>query len=194
MESAYKPKSFWTKPEGVTGAVFLIAMIAGAGFLIFSFLPAIFGMVSSALGLAGLIAVLGVVIFMILDSKTRALVSYMYKSMMRWITGLFIEINPIAILKNYVADMTANLKKMNKQILKLRGQMHKLKELMINNERDISSHLTEANQAKKEDNRQIVIIKSRKAGRLKESNMKYDQLYKKMEVLYTVLKLSLIHI
>ena len=77
MESAYKPKSFWTKPEGVTGAVFLIAMIAGAGFLIFSFLPAIFGMVSSALGLAGLIAVLVVVIFMILESKTRALVSYM---------------------------------------------------------------------------------------------------------------------
>jgi len=188
MESAYKPKSFWTKPEGVTGAVFLIAMLAGAGFFVFSFLPAIIGMVSSALGLAGLIAVLGIIIFMALDSKARALVSYMYKSVMRWITGLFIEINPIAILKTYVADMTANLKKMNKQILKLRGQMHKLKELMINNERDISSHLTEAKEAKKEDNRQIVIIKSRKAGRLKESNMKYEQLYKKMEVLYTVLK------
>jgi len=144
--------------------------------------------VSSALGLAGLIAVLGIIIFMALDSKARALVSYMYKSVMRWITGLFIEINPIAILKTYVADMTANLKKMNKQILKLRGQMHKLKELMINNERDISSHLTEANKAKKDENRQIVIIKSRKAGRLKESNMKYEQLYKKMEVLYTVLK------
>ena len=188
MESTYKPKSFWSKPEGVTGAVFLIGMLAGAGFLVFSFLPAIIGMVSSALGLAGLIAVLGIVIFMALDSKTRSLVTYMYKSVMRWITGLFIEINPIAILKNYVADMTANLKKMNKQILKLRGQMHKLKELMINNERDITSHLTEANEAKKKDNRQIVIIKSRKAGRLKESNMKYDQLYKKMEVLYTVLK------
>lgn len=188
MDSSYKPKSFWSKPEGVTGAIFLIAMIAGAGFLVFSFLPAIVGMVSSTLGLAGLIAVLGVVIFMALDSKARALVTYMYKSVMRWITGLFIEIDPIAILKNYVADMTANLKKMNKQILKLRGQMHKLKELMINNERDIDSHLTEANKAKKEDNRQIVIIKSRKAGRLKESNMKYDQLYKKMEVLYTVLK------
>ena len=188
MDSSFKPKSFWSKPEGVTGAVFLISMIAGAGFLVFSFLPAIIGMVSSTLGLAGLIAVLGVIIFMALDSKARALITYMYKSVMRWVTGLFIEIDPIAILKNYVADMTANLKKMNKQILKLRGQMHKLKELMINNERDIDSHLTEANKAKKEDNRQIVIIKSRKAGRLKESNMKYDQLYKKMEVLYTVLK------
>ncbi len=188
MEAEYKPKSFWTKPEGVTGAVFLIGIIGGAGFLLFSFLPAVIAMASSTLGLAGLIGALGLVIFMALDSKARALVSYMYKSAMRWITGLFIEINPIAILKNYVDEMTGNLKKMNKQILKLRGQMHKLKELMLNNERDIDSHLTEAKQAKKDANRQIVVIKSRKAGRLKESNMKYEQLYKKMEILYKVLK------
>lgn len=188
MEAAYKPKSFWRKPEGVTGAVFLIALLGGAAWLVTSFLPAIIGLTSSLLGLAGIIMVLGLLIFMALDSKARALVGYMYKSFMRWITGLFIEINPIAILKNYVAEMTGNLKKMNKQILKLRGQMHKLKELMLNNEKTINDHLNQANQAKKEENRQVVIIKSRKAGRLKESNMKYDQLYRKMEVLYKVLK------
>jgi len=188
MDSNYKPKSFWSKPEGVTGAIFLIGMILGAGFLLFGAIPAIIGLASSMLGLAGIIAILGIVIFMALDSKARALISYMYKSVMRWITGLFIEINPIAILKNYVEEMTTNLKKMNKQILKLRGQMHKLKELMLNNERDISAHLTDAQKAKQEENRQVVILKSRKAGRLKESNMKYDQLYNKMEVLYRVLK------
>lgn len=188
MDSNYKPKSFWSKPEGVTGAIFLIGIILGGGFLLFGALPALISLTSSVLGLAGIIAVLGIIIFMALDSKARALVSYMYKSVMRWLTGLFIEINPIAILKNYVEEMTANLKKMNKQILKLRGQMHKLKELMLNNEKDISAHLTEAQRAKKEENRQVVILKSRKAGRLKESNMKYDQLYNKMEVLYRVLK------
>ena len=188
MDHNYKPKSFWTKPEGVTGAVFLIGIIGGLGFLLFTALPAIISLTSSILGLTAMIAVLGVLIFMALDSKARALVSYMYKSVMRWITSLFIEINPIAILKNYVEEMTANLKKMNKQILKLRGQMHKLKELMLNNERDINTHLTQAKEAKKNENRQIVILKSRKAGRLKESNMKYEQLYNKMEVLYRVLK------
>ena len=188
MDSNYKPKSFWRKPEGVTGAIFLIAIILGGGFLLFGALPALVSLASSMLGLAGMIAVLGIIIFMALDSKARALISYMYKSVMRWITGLFIEINPIAILKNYVEEMTANLKKMNKQILKLRGQMHKLKELMLNNERDINAHLTDAQKAKEEANRQVVILKSRKAGRLKESNMKYDQLYNKMEVLYRVLK------
>lgn len=188
MEGSYKPKSFWSKPEGVTGAIFLIGILGGVGFLLFNLLPAIISLTSSLIGLAGVIAVLGIIIYMALDSKARALLSYMYKSVMRWITGLFIEINPIAILKNYVEDMTANLKKMNKQILKLRGQMHKLKELMLINERDINTHMSEANKAKEEDNRQMVILKSRKAGRLKESNMKYEQLYRKMEVLYKVLK------
>ena len=188
MDANYKPKSFWSKPEGVTGAFFLLAIVLGAGFLAFNSLAAIISFASTGLGLAGLIAVLGVIIFMALDSKARALVGYMYKSVMRWITGLFIEINPIAILKNYVEEMTANLKKMNKQILKLRGQMHKLKELMLTNEKDISTHLNDAKAAKEQANRQIVILKSRKAGRLKESNMKYEQLYNKMEVLYRVLK------
>ena len=178
MDHTYKPKSFWTRPEGVTGAVFLIAIIGGLGFLLFTALPAIISLTSSILGLAGIIAILGILIFMALDSKARALVGYMYKSVMRWITSLFIEINPIAILKNYVEEMTANLKKMNKQILKLRGQMHKLKELMLTNEKDINTHLTQAQEAKKQENRQVVILKSRKAGRLKESNMKYEQLYK----------------
>ena len=188
MEPNYKPKSFWTKPEGVTGAIFLIGILGGIGYLIASSLTFVIGLASSALGLAGIILTLSLVIYMILDSKARALFGYMYKSLMRWITGLFIEINPIAILKNYVADMEANLKKMKTQIFKLRGQMHKLKELMINNEKDINAHLSEANQAKRQENKQAVIIKSRKAGRLKESNMKYDQLYRKMEVLYKVLK------
>jgi len=77
---------------------------------------------------------------------------------------------------------------MNKQILQLRGQMHKLKELILNNQKEIKSNLNQANEAKAESNKQQVILKSRKAGRLRDSNMKLDDLYRKMEVLYRVLK------
>jgi len=188
MDDNYKPKSFWRKPEGVTGALFLGGLILGGGFLLINSLAAIVAATQSILGLAALIGVLGLLIYMALDSKARGLIWYIYKSTMRWITGMFVKIDPIAILKSYVEDMTANLKKMNKQILQLRGQMHKLKELMLNNQKEISSNLSLANEAKKESNKQVVILKSRKAGRLKESNMKLDVLYRKMEVLYRVLK------
>lgn len=130
---------------------------------------------------------LAVIVFTALDSKARNLVGYIYKSVMRKITGLFVEINPMAILKAYVSDLKANLKKMRKQIGKMRVQMHKLKEMMVNNEKQIRSNMDLASQAKRSNENAQVILKTRKAGRLKESNMKLGDLYKRMEVLYRVL-------
>lgn len=186
--SNYKPKSFWRKPEGVTGAIVLGSLLIGGGWIVVSSLATIIALTSSMIGLAGLILALGLIIYIALDSKARSLLWYMYKSTMRWITGLFVQIDPIAILKNYVEDMSANLKKMNKQILQLRGQMHKLKELILINQKEIKSNLTLAKEAKISDQKSQMILRSRKAGRLKESNIKYSDLYNKMEVLYRVLK------
>ncbi len=181
----FKPKSFWQRPEGVTGAVFLGALILGGGYLL-SMLP-LAAILSSTVYLAGTLMALAAVIFIALDSKTRTLVSYMYKSAMRAITGLFVQIDPIGILKSYVDDLKNNLRQMNKQIGKLRGQMHKLKELIVNNRRQIQENISLAGRAKETGKQAEVILKTRKAGRLKESNAKLEALYKKMEVLYRVL-------
>ncbi len=188
MLDTYKPKSFWQRPEGVTGMIVLIMVLGGIGFLLATSIAAVLSFATTTLGLAVTIGVLGMIIYMALDSKARTLVSYMYKSAMRWITGLFVQIDPIAILKNYVEDMTNNLKKMNKQIIQLRGQMHRLKELTLNNEKEIKSNLTEASVARDTSDKSVMILKSRKAGRLQESNMKYEDLYRRMEMLYRVLK------
>ena len=68
-----KPKSFWKRPEGITGLIFLAALVAGAGFVITAVnWAAIF---ANTLYLAGTLAVLGVVVYMILDPKMRALVA-----------------------------------------------------------------------------------------------------------------------
>ncbi|NNF34730.1 MAG: hypothetical protein HKN68_11500 [Saprospiraceae bacterium] len=185
--SEIKPKSFWSRPEGITGALFLGALLIGGGILVSSAIGAIGAFLSTTAGLVISLLVLGTIIFMALDSKARNLVWYMYKSVMRWVTGLFVQINPIAILKSYVDDLKDNLKKMNRQINKLRGQMHKLKEMITNNRKAIASNLDLASKAREKNKKAQMILKSRKAGRLKESNMKLDDLYRKMEVLYRVL-------
>jgi hypothetical protein len=183
----YKPKSFWQKPEGITGAIVLGGLLLGAGWTISNSIAAIVAFTSTTLGLLISLLVLGLLIFMALDSKARALVSYMYKSTMRWITGLFIKIDPIAILHGYIQDLKDNLKSMRKQIGKLRGQMHKLKEVILNNNKEINSNLTLAKEAKANNEKNQMILKSRKAGRLKESNIKLEALLKKMEIMYRVL-------
>lgn len=182
-----KSKSFWKRPEGVTGVIFLAGLIIGGGYLLAVAMPAILALMQNTLYLAGMLVVLGAIIYMVLDPKMRALVGYMYKSVMRWITGLFVQIDPIGILKSYVEDLKDNLRKMNKQISMLRGQMHKLNEIIHKNKKEIHSNLELASKAKASNKQAVMILKSRKAGRLRESNMKLDDLYKKMEILYRVL-------
>lgn len=185
--TGYKPKPFWKRPEGTLGALALGGIVAGGGLLLYNFLPQILLFAGNTLGLAVIILVLGAIIYMALDPKMRNLVWYMYKSVMRWVTGMFIKLDPIGILKSYISDLKSNLKKMRKQISRLRGQMHQLKELIINNKKEIKSNLNLASEAKEENKKNIMILKTRKAGRLKESNIKLEDLYKKMEILYRVL-------
>ncbi|HMR44037.1 MAG TPA: hypothetical protein PKC40_09395, partial [Saprospiraceae bacterium] len=98
----FKPKSFWQRPEGITGLIFLIAVVAGGGFLLYSILPTLLVLAQNTLYLAGMLLALGAIVYMVLDPKMRNLVWYMYKSVMRWVTGIFVQIDPIGILKSYV--------------------------------------------------------------------------------------------
>lgn len=165
----------------------MVLLLGVVVFGIFAALPALLGLLQTVAGLTVMIFVLGVIVYTLLDSRMRNLVWYMYKSVMRWITGVFVRIDPISVLKNYVEDLEENMKKMNRQITKLRGQMHKLKELILNNQKAIESNLTLASKARETNKEAMMILKSRKAGRLQESNVRLEDLYRKMEVLYRVL-------
>ena len=184
---SFKPKSFWSRPEGVTGLLFLGGAIAGIGFLLFKFSAAILAFATNTLGALITFLVIGAIIYMVLDPKMRALVSYMYKSIMRSITGMFVTIDPIGILKNYISDLEGNLSKMDKQIGILKGQMRKLKTMVEENNREINQNLMIAKKAKEQDNNQALMLASRKAARLEESNDKYTALHSKMAILYKVL-------
>lgn len=182
-----KPKSFWSRPEGTTGAIFLTGIIGGLGFLLFKFSQPILAFLGQTLGIVAMLAILGVIIYVALDPKARALVGYMYKSVMRWITGLFVTIDPIGILKNYIDDLKDNLAKMSKQIGSLRGQMRKLKNIVAENNGEINKNMMIAKKAKEQGNQKAMLLSSRKAARLKESNTKYVALHKKMSILHRVL-------
>ncbi len=186
-EYSGKPKSFWQKPEGKTGAFFLIAGLAAAAYAIFTFGGAIMSFLFTTAGIIAALGVLAVVIYIAISPRTRALVSYMYQSVMRWITGIFVTLDPIGILKNYVSDLEDNLRKMTKQIGGLKGQMRQLKNIVSKNNEDIGKNLSIARQAKKMGDEKQLILSSRKAARLKESNGKYVALHNKMSVLYRVL-------
>ncbi len=142
-------KSFWQRPEGVTGALVLGGLGIGAVLLADKILPVLNTIVQSTVGFASGLAVLAGIVYVALDPKMRNLVWYAYKSIMRWVTGVFVEINPIAILKSYIEDLEDNLRKMSKQIGALRGQMRQLQGTFDANNKDIQKNLQLAEHAKK---------------------------------------------
>lgn len=180
-----KKKGFWSRPEGVTGAIFLAAILGGIGYAIYALPWAV--ILANTLYLILTVAAIAAVGYMILDPKMRNLIWYMYKSVMRSITGMFVKIDPIGILKSYVDDLKDNLRKMSKQIGAIKGQMRKIETLMKENEREIEKNMQLASAAQRKGVEKQVLLSTRKAARLKDTNAKYASLYSKMEVLSRIL-------
>lgn len=183
----YKPKSFWERKEGTTGMLIGIPLLMALAYGLYKILPFIITLLQNAITAVLLFAVLAAIIYVITDRRTRNLVWYIYKSIMRKITQMFVEIDPIGILNSYVSDLKSNAENMYQQISNLRGQMSKLKNLINQNEKERKQSLEFAGEAKKQNKQNIFVLKARKAGRLEESNMTLSALYNKMEMLYRVL-------
>lgn len=182
-----KPKSFWSRPEGVTGTIVLTGLLVGAGALVYKFLPVLINLTSNLLYLSGMLLVLGAIIYMVLDPRMRNLIGYMYKSIMRWVTGIFVNIDPIGILKSYIESLQDNLSKMSEQIGVLRGQIRKLQTNVNENTKDIENNLRMAEVAKRQGQDSQMVLATRKAARLQETNEKYNHLLAKMDILSKVL-------
>ena len=64
-------KSFWQRPEGIAGGIFLVGLLVGGGMLLSQILPTLILLASNTLYLAGMLAALAAVIYVVLDPKTR---------------------------------------------------------------------------------------------------------------------------
>ncbi len=182
-----KIKSFWARPEGKTGILFLVGILVVFLFYANPILLFIQSLLVNTITTVLLFAALAVILYVIFDPKFRNLIWFMYKSFMRWITGIFVQIDPIKILETYVEYLYKNLKEMDVHISKLRGQNVKLTNIIEQNKKEMEESLKIAEQAKKKNNVELVAINTRQYGRLKETNEKYSKLLNKMELLARVL-------
>jgi hypothetical protein len=182
-----KLKSFWQRPEGKTGIIFMIGIAIVVILFANPILAFIITLLQNLITTIVLFVVLGIILYIILDPKVRTLVWYMYKSFMRWLTGIVVQIDPIKILETYIEFLYKNLKEMDDNIAKLKGQMSKMSTFIEQNKKEMEDSLKIAEQAKKKNNMEMVAINTRQYGRLKETNEKYINLLNKMELLYRVL-------
>ncbi len=183
----YKPKSFWERPEGVTGQIFGVSLIGALGYALYIALPYIITLLKNTI-YASILGVIAVAIgFVITDKRFWRLGKYLYMSLMRKITQLFVEIDPIGIMKNYVQELQDKLGNMNKRIAQLSGMIRACKEEIAKNEKAKSGALKMASEAQKHGKATVIALQARKAGRMTDANITYQDLLSKLELLYRVL-------
>ena len=185
--STQKVKGFFERPEGNTGLIFIGAGILGL--LIFGnyLAPFFISALQNTLHAMVLGGVVLGVISLAMNNKFRLLCWNLFKSAMRFITGWFVTIDPIGILKNYIESMEDRIRGIEKNIGKLTGQKRHLFETIESLKETIEKSMRMAQAAKNAGNKEQQMLATRKAGRAEESIKKLQKIHDKMEFLYNIL-------
>ncbi len=194
-------KSFWSRPEGKTGMIFIVlaaaALVYGWGQIV----PFIVSMLADTLHMVYLAAILGAILFVVFSSRTHL----MFRLLMRAITGMIINIDPIGILKDHLSQMRKRRDVMSQQISNVSGQIQYLKDIINKNLALANENMRLAAHAKKiatttaDQNEQLRMAlqmkaKANQAGRLQKSNLSYQQLLGKLQNIYDLLSKWAVHI
>jgi hypothetical protein len=173
MPEENQTKSFWSRPEGTTGMLTL----GGAAVALYFALPTLLifmGGLVTLLGQTIAVIVLGAIaaglLFVLTNKKFLNLVSYLFKSAMRKVTQVFVEIDPIGIMKTYIERMVEKREIMGSTRDKLRGQLRVLDEKIAKNEKTYDSSMKMARIAKEKGNAGVLTVNSRQAMRMQQLN------------------------
>jgi len=183
----YKPRTFWERKEGVVGQVVGVGLVGGAGYLLYKALPAVITLLENTIT-ATLLGVAAVALgFVVTDRRFWRLGAWAYMSAMRRLTQVFVETDPIGIMKNYIEELKVKLVDMNRRIARLSGMIRACKEEIARNDQAKSGALGLVSEARRKGLTMVAAAQSRKAGRMADANLTYQDLLAKMELLHRVL-------
>jgi len=178
-------KKAWQRPEN------LVAWggLAVIGYIIFRSLDVILPLIERVLenmiytaALAGVVAVLG---WFIVSKDFHRLAWYGYKTVMRYITQMVIDIDPISILQSYVTKLHQKYDEITKALSTLRAQSRELTQLIQTKGAAYDQSMKMAAQARSKSGQQgmktEVLIQTRKAGRLEKTALTYQGLLNKIK-------------
>lgn len=157
----FEQVSRWKRPGGKLGMVVAGLGIAGAGFLLYKALPYMIAMTTNIITLILLLVALFLIVSLLLDRRFRRAFSNCYFLIMRKITGLFVEVDPIGIVEKRVSSL-------RKKAVEIRKNMSALNSFNLMLERNIKKK-------KDELERQLILLKDAKETVEKDSISLYEK-------------------
>jgi phage shock protein A len=134
-----------------------------------------------------LLGVIGVLLAIVINPTSRNAIALGYKMIFKMLTGFFITLDPIIILKDYVQQLYANLEEMSQQIGRVKGTLQGLKVKITEYSKEANEEMEKAKFAKNKGDTKTAQISHRKAVRRQESIQKLSALYAKIEMILRVL-------
>lgn len=180
-------KSFFSRKEGKVGLAVILATLTFSGICYNPIVEHIKTMLATQTGTIGLFAALGALVFIITDSRTRNLLSYGFQWLMRKITGLFVQLDPIKVLESYIIDLEKNFNELSKNISKLRSQIVQIRDTIKLNNKEIAKSTRLVDEAKRQGRSEVVAVNLNQIGRLNKLNEKYALMLGRMDDLNNVL-------
>lgn len=175
-DAQQKPKSFWKRPEGKTGALFLVGGAAALTYFAGPFIIALFGTLVTMLGQAIAITVLGAVLALLVmivsNKRVHTIINLLFQRSMRWLTGWVIELDPINIMRSYIEDLTKKQGVIDESIESLNGQYMRCQQQIDSNAEVSQNEMHKARLAKQRGQTTAATISARHAMRLQDMNDK----------------------
>lgn len=191
-----KLTSFWERKEGVTGMIVLGFLALGGAFVLKAILPWLNSLLTDAIAaglkfvaLGAICAFIALVLFLITNKKVQLLVKYAFKSSMRKLTQLFVEIDPIGIMKGFIDTLKEKKEAFDGRKAQLKGQISVFDQTIASNAKAAEEAMRMAQAAKSRGmNNKDIMFHGREAERYKETNKTLGVTLAKMNMLYKALE------
>jgi hypothetical protein len=187
-------RSFWERPEGKLGYGVLAASAVGVfvgvklfGESILDALTLLTKIAGQATAMVIMFAILALLIYILQNKRFQKAVSYMFKSAMRAVTGFFITIDAIGIMRGYIEELLDKKKVLDTRKSDLRGQIRAGQNLIEQNAQEAAQAMSTFKVAKEQGKTTLATVSAKNAGRLDDFNDRLKGQVKKMEMLYTLL-------
>lgn len=178
-----KTKSFWRKPQGITG----LLVLGGIGYLLYLALPYLIQFTENVVYLGIMVGAIGIASYVIIDN--RNMLWYLYKILMYNITKqVYTAIDPIATAKVYINHLIDKKNDINEQIIKLNGNIKSTQAQIDANTKQSKNKKAEAQAAQERNMGSVAILASKEALRLEDWNKDLQPLLDNMTKTYSFLK------